>query len=40
MVSLNQHVGFTLRLTVAIISAVFLVGYLGFSGHRSIAKAA
>ena len=35
MVSLNQHVGFTLRLIVALISAVFLVGYLGFSGREA-----
>jgi uncharacterized membrane protein SpoIIM required for sporulation len=34
MVSLNQHVGTTTRIVVSMVSAVILVGYLGFSGRK------
>lgn len=35
MVSLNPNVGLTVRLTVSALSAVFLFGYLGFSGSTT-----
>lgn len=36
MISLNRHVGQPSRIIVAIISAIFLIGYLGFSGRDFI----
>jgi uncharacterized membrane protein SpoIIM required for sporulation len=34
MVSLNRHVGATPRIAVAVLSAFFLIAYLGFSGRE------
>ncbi len=34
MVSLNQHVGTPMRVGVAVLSGLMLVGYLGFSGRK------